>query len=134
MKKQYQISKRRAVERFQKWAEGNPVPIQLTFPTAGIAELAQQSLGDLLRSVGRTFMETVMEAEVMELAGERSNPVQTAMRTDGVKKPASASSMDSACRLIGPGYAAAKTTARFRWAAMSCFSGLRWWRKRSGRK
>ena len=74
MKKQYQISKRRAAERFQKWAEGNPVPIQLTFPTAGIAELAQQSLGDLLRSVGRTFMETVMEAEVMELAGERSKP------------------------------------------------------------
>ena len=74
MKKQYQISKRRAAERFQKWAEANPVPIQLTFPTAGIAELAQQSLGDLLRSVGRTFIETVMESEVVELVGARSQP------------------------------------------------------------
>lgn len=74
MKKQYQISKRRAAERFQKWAETNPVPIQLTFPTAGIAELAEQSLGDLLRSVGRVFMETVMESEVTELVGGRSQP------------------------------------------------------------
>lgn len=49
VKKQYQISKRRAAEKFQAWAMNNTVPIQLTFPTAGIAELAQQSLGDLLR-------------------------------------------------------------------------------------
>jgi putative transposase len=74
VKKQYQISKRRAAERFQKWAEANAVPIQLTFPTAGIAELAEQSLGDLLRKVGRTFIETVMESEVIELVGERSQP------------------------------------------------------------
>lgn len=74
MKKQYQISKRRAAERFQKWAETNAIPIQLTFPTAGIAELAEQSLGDLLRKVGRTFIETVMESEVAELVGARSKP------------------------------------------------------------
>lgn len=74
MKKQYQISKRRAAERFEQWAKSNPVPIQLTFPTAGIAELAQHSLGDLLRSVGKIFIETVMESEVRELAGIRSQP------------------------------------------------------------
>lgn len=72
MKKQYQISKRRAAERFEQWAKSNPIPVQLTFPTAGIAELAQSSLGDLLRSVGRIFIENVMESEVKELAGERS--------------------------------------------------------------
>ena len=77
MKKRYQISKRVAAERFQKWAEANPIPIQLTFPTAGIAELAEQSLGDLLRSVGRTFIETVMESEVNELVGARSKPRQS---------------------------------------------------------
>lgn len=71
MKKQYQISKRRAAARFEEWAKSNPIPIQLTFPTAGIAELAQNSLGDLLRSVGRIFIESVMESEVRELAGER---------------------------------------------------------------
>jgi putative transposase len=72
VKKQYQISKRRAAARFEEWAKSNPVPIQLTFPTAGIAELAQNSLGDLLRSVGRIFIESVMESEVREIAGERS--------------------------------------------------------------
>jgi transposase-like protein len=74
VKKQYQISRRRATERFVHWAKGNEVPLQLTFPTGDIAELAQGSLGDLLRSVGRMFIETVMESEVKELAGERSQP------------------------------------------------------------
>jgi hypothetical protein len=40
--------KRRAAEQSEQWAKSNPVPIQLSFPTAGIAELAQHSLGDLL--------------------------------------------------------------------------------------
>lgn len=74
MKRQYQISKRRAAEQFEQWAKENPVPLQLTFPTAGIAELAQHSLGDLLRSIGRLFIESVMETEVRELVGERSQP------------------------------------------------------------
>jgi transposase-like protein len=74
VKRQYQINKRRAAERFEQWAKSNPVPIQLTFPTAGIAELAQHSLGDLLRSVGKIFIETVMESEVRELVGVRSQP------------------------------------------------------------
>ena len=74
MKKQYQISRRRAAEKFQAWAAVNEVPIQLTFPTAGVVELAQQSLGDLLRAVGKVFIETVMETEVQELVGQRSQP------------------------------------------------------------
>jgi putative transposase len=72
VKKQYQISKRSAAERFEQWAKSNPIPIQLTFPTSGIAELAQHSLGDLLRAVGKIFIENVMESEVRELAGARS--------------------------------------------------------------
>jgi putative transposase len=70
--KQYQITKRRAAEQFAQWAKTNEVPIQLTIPTAGIAELAQQSVGDLLRSVGKVFIESVMESEVEQLAGRRS--------------------------------------------------------------
>jgi hypothetical protein len=72
VKKPYQITKRRAAEQFSQWAKTNEVPIQLTIPTAGIAELAQQSLGDLLRSVGKAFIESVMENEVEQLAGKRS--------------------------------------------------------------
>src|SRR3954451_3559775 len=74
LKKTYQISRRRAVEKFQKLALANPTPIQLTFPLADIAELAQTSLGDLLRGVGKAFIESVMEVEVEELAGKRSQP------------------------------------------------------------
>jgi len=36
--------------------------------------LTQTSLGDLLRGVGKIFIETVMEAEVEQLAGKRSEP------------------------------------------------------------
>jgi hypothetical protein len=62
VKKQYQITKRRAAEQFKQWAKSNEVPIQLTIPAAGIAELAQQSLGDLLRSAGKMFIQSVMES------------------------------------------------------------------------
>ena len=74
MKRRYQISRRRAVEKFRKLALAKPTPIQLTFPLAEIADLAQTSLGDLLRGVGRAFIEAVMESEVEELAGKRSQP------------------------------------------------------------
>lgn len=74
MKRTYQISRRRAVESFRKFALSTPTPIQLTFPIAEVAELAQTSLGDLIRGVGRAFIETVMEAEVEQLAGKRSQP------------------------------------------------------------
>ena len=74
MKKRYQIDKLRAAEQFQQWAAANFNPIQLAFPTADIVELANHSLGELLRSVGKMFIQTVMEAEVDHLAGERSQP------------------------------------------------------------
>jgi transposase-like protein len=74
LNKTYQISRRRAVEKFRKIALASPTPIQLTFPLADVAELAQTSLGDLLRGVGKVFIETVMEAEVEQLAGQRSQP------------------------------------------------------------
>lgn len=72
MKKQYQIDKRRAVENFQKWAAANTTPLQLLFETAEMAELAKASLGDLLRTVGKMFIETVMAAEVEHLVGRKS--------------------------------------------------------------
>lgn len=74
MKKTYQISRRRAVEQFRKFALSSPTPIQLTFPVAEVAELAQTSLGDLVRGVGKMFIETVMENEVEHVAGPRSAP------------------------------------------------------------
>jgi putative transposase len=72
VKEQYQIKPGRARKQFIEWAKENPVPLQLTIPTADVVELAQHSLGDLLRHVGRIFIETVMESEVEQLVGKRS--------------------------------------------------------------
>src|SRR5215469_10258219 len=77
MKKRYQISKQRAIEKFKNWATGSSGPVQLSFQTADIARLAQASLGDLLRSVGKLFIETVMESEVEQLVGQKSKPNQS---------------------------------------------------------
>jgi putative transposase len=74
LKKRYQITKLRAAENFQRWAAANSNPIQFAFPTADMLELANKSLGELLRSVGRVFIQTVMQSEVEELVGKRSQP------------------------------------------------------------
>jgi putative transposase len=74
LKKTYHVSRRRAAENFRKLAFSSHTPIQLTFPLADIAELAHTSLGDLLRGVGKVFIESVMQAQVEELAGKRSQP------------------------------------------------------------
>lgn len=74
MKKQYQIRAQRAIDQFQEWANGDVDPIQLSLPTADMLKLAQQSLGELLRHVGKMFVENVLEAEVEQVAGQRSQP------------------------------------------------------------
>ena len=74
MKRTYQISRLREADKFHKFALSNPVPIQMSFPLPEVVELAQTSLGDLLRGVGKVFIESVMEAEVEQLAGKRSQP------------------------------------------------------------
>ena len=76
MKKQYQIRAQRAIDQFQEWANGDVDPIQLSLPSADMLKLAQQSLGELLRHVGKIFVENVLEAEVEHVAGKRSKPDQ----------------------------------------------------------
>jgi putative transposase len=79
MKRRYQISPQRAVEKFRKFALASPTPIQLTFPLTEIADLAQTSLGDLVRAIGKAFIESTFQMEVEHLAGKKSAP--TADRT-----------------------------------------------------
>ena len=82
MKRTYQISRRRAVESFRKFALSNPVPLQLSFPLPEMIELAETSVGDLVRAIGKMFMENAMEAEATHVAGPRSmpNPSRHAVR------------------------------------------------------
>ena len=83
MKKRYQIRAQRAIDQFQAWANGAVDPIQLTLPTTNMLRLAQQSLGELLRHVGKLFVENVLEAEVEQVAGERPSPIRTGRLTAG---------------------------------------------------
>ncbi len=98
VEKQYQINKQRAAARVQEWAIANESLIQLTFPTLEIAELAKSSLGDLLRAVGKLFIETVMETEVEQLVGQRSKRNQKREAYRWRLRRDSVSLMASACR------------------------------------
>jgi putative transposase len=73
MKQPYQDAASEAVNQFRAWATDNEqAPIQLSFATPDIVKLAEQSLGDLLRHVGKMFIEGVLEAEAEQIAGPRS--------------------------------------------------------------
>jgi transposase-like protein len=77
MKKQYQDAASEAVNQFRAWATQNgQEPIQLSFPTPDIVKLAEQSLGELVRRVGKMFIEGVLEAEAEEIVGPRSKADQ----------------------------------------------------------
>lgn len=73
MKKRYQTQNGKAVEQFEDWAK-TAKPIQVTFPTAEMMDLAKQGLGELVRQLGRVFIEEVLEVEATEIAGPRSKP------------------------------------------------------------
>ncbi len=74
VKKRYQKDKQEAVARMQRWAAKKGEAVQVSMARSEVAELAQQSVGELLRKVGKLLIETVMEEEVEELVGERSKP------------------------------------------------------------
>lgn len=71
MKKQYQIEEQRAVQQFRRFATEQNPNIQMVLPLADIVGMLQQGVGNLLRETGLALMQTVMEEEVRQLAGER---------------------------------------------------------------
>ena len=72
-------------------------PVQVCLPIAEALLALEQGLGELIRRVGRLFVESMLEAEVEQVAGPRSrnNPARQAYRwgLNGV----TAWSMASAC-------------------------------------
>ena len=77
MKKPYQIESQRAVKRLEEMsAEGNPA-VQLVLPMAEMVGWLRQGVGELIRQAGVQLVGLLMEEEVRELVGERSQP-QTA--------------------------------------------------------
>ena len=82
MKKPYQIEAQRAVKQFEAMAtDGNPA-VQMMLPLAEMVGWLRKGVGELVRQAGLQLMELLMQEEVRELAGERSQqqPDRTASR------------------------------------------------------
>jgi hypothetical protein len=82
MKKPYQIEALRAVKRLEEMAgEGNPA-IQMVLPMAEMVGWLHKGVGELIRQAGLQLIQLLMEEEVRQLVGERSQsmPERTANR------------------------------------------------------
>jgi transposase-like protein len=72
MKKPYQIEAQRAVKQFEAMAaDGNPA-VQMMLPMAEMVGWLRNGVGELIRQAGLQLMDLLMQEEVRELAGERS--------------------------------------------------------------
>jgi transposase-like protein len=72
MKKPYQIESQRAVKELEAMAaDGNPA-VQMVLPMAELVGWLRQGVGELIRQAGLRLMDLLMQEEVRELVGERS--------------------------------------------------------------
>src|SRR3954453_21816700 len=72
MKKPYQIEAQRAVKQLEAMAsEGNPT-VQMVLPMAEMMGWLRKGVGELIRQAGLQLMDLLMQEEVRELVGERS--------------------------------------------------------------
>ena len=72
MKKPYQIESQRAVKQLAELAaDGNP-SVQMVLPLAEMVGWLRRGVGELIRQAGLQLMDLLMQEEVRELAGERS--------------------------------------------------------------
>jgi putative transposase len=74
MKKPYQIEAQRAVKRLEEMAAEGNAAVQLVLPMAEAMGWLKQGVGELIRQAGVQIIALVMEEEVRELVGERSQP------------------------------------------------------------
>src|ERR1051326_6082496 len=82
MKKPYQIEAQRAVKQFAEMAADGNLSVQMVLPLAEMVGWLRKGVGELIRQAGLQLMDLMMQAEVEELAGERSQrqPERTASR------------------------------------------------------
>jgi len=72
MKKPYQIDSQRAVKQLEAMAaDGNPA-VQMVLPMAEMLGWLHKGVGELIRQAGVQLMGLLMEAEVQQRVGERS--------------------------------------------------------------
>ena len=72
MKKPYQIEAQRAVMQLEAMAgEGNPA-VQMVLPMAEMIGWLRKGVGELIRQAGLQLMDLLMQEEVRQVVGERS--------------------------------------------------------------
>ena len=78
MKEEYQINRQAAEAEEQPGLPGsaNGLPVQIALPMAEVLSCIEQGLGELVRKVGRLFIESVLETEAEQIAGPRSRRSQ----------------------------------------------------------
>jgi len=74
MKKPYQIEVQRAVRQLEAMAADENPAVQMVLPMAEMVGWLRQGVGALIRQAGLRVMELLMEEEVRERVGERSQP------------------------------------------------------------
>src|SRR5216110_1465849 len=74
MNKPYHIEAQRAVKELAEMAaDGNP-SVQMVLPMAEMIGWLRKGVGELIRQAGLQLMDLLMQEEVRELVGERSQP------------------------------------------------------------
>jgi putative transposase len=76
VKEEYQIEKSAIGCVQQRPAADTELPVQIALPMAEVLSCIEHGLGELLRKVGRLFIESVLEAEAEQIAGPRSRRTQ----------------------------------------------------------
>ena len=74
MKARYQKEAAEAAAKYQDWAQQSKESIQLKFPAPEMIELMKQGLGELVRQLGKMFIEEVLNGEAEQMTGPRSKP------------------------------------------------------------
>jgi putative transposase len=72
MKKPYQIESQRAVKQLEAMAADGDPTVQMVLPMAEMVRWLRKGVGELIRQAGLQLMELLMQEEVRELVGERS--------------------------------------------------------------
>ena len=126
MKREYQ--NREAVNAVQVAAER---AVQISLPMAEVLTSPEQGLGELVRKVGRMFIESVLESEVEQVAGPRSWRRQTRQAYRwGVEQ---GSCMIDGSEFLSRASGCVRVVAKScHWARTSCFSVSRRPKKRCG--
>src|SRR5438270_12484066 len=75
MKKPYQIESQRAVNQLAAMAVEGNTAIQMVLPMAEMVGWLRKGVGELIRQAGLQVMNLLMEEEVRNLTGERSQPL-----------------------------------------------------------